>query len=701
MRCWLRLMLTALLASSAFAAAPKRPITHEDVWLMRRLGAPIVSPDGKWAVLPVTEPSYDPRAQVSDIWLVSLSANRPPRKITSTAEAESGVAWSADSRKIAFSTRRAGDEVPQIYALDLSGGGEAERLTQLSTGARQPRWSPDGKRILYVSDVYPGLGDEANRARLRSQRERKYHARVFEGFPIRHWDRWLDERRPHLFVQEARAGAPAKDILEGTELVKQPGYGGRLTQSEEELPAVWTPDGSSVLFVASLNRNGTAYSELYTYLFLVSAEGGEPKRLTEGTATYGTPVFAPDGHSFVVAVTPAATNYVYNLARLTRFVWPFDAEKTVVLTLDFDRDPDVPVISGDSTTVYFTAEEAGLEKIYSVSIDGGPVTTEYSPPAGVVTRLAGGGLGQAFQLVALWDSSTTPQELYAFTPGDPKPHPLTRFNVDRAADLDLFPAEHFWIQTNRGQRIHSMLVRPAGFDPTKKYPVLAVMHGGPNMMIRDSFGVRWNYHLLAGNRYLVVLTNYTGSTGFGEAFSQAIQGDPLRGPAEDVNDAVDEVVRRFAFADGEHQAALGASYGGHLANWLEATTRRYRCLVAHAALVNLESQWATSDEVYGREIANGGPIWQQGAPWREQNPVRLVGNQAAGTGWLTPMLVTAGENDFRVPLNNALETWTYLQRLQVPSRLVLFPDENHWISKGEDSRYWYGELQDWLTRWMK
>lgn len=700
MRWWLCFALTALLAFPAAAAAPKRPITHEDVWLMRRLGTPKVSPDGRWVVLPVVEPSYDPKGQVSDLWLISISANRPPRRITSTKEPESGVSWSADSRKIAFSTKRDGDSAAQVYVLDLAGGGEAERITTFPAGARQPRWSPDGKRLLFVSDVYSGAeDDEAPRAD--EPKEQKSQVRIFEQFPIRHWDRWLDQRSPHLFVQEVRPGAPARDLLAGTQLARQPGFGGRLTQSEEELPAVWTPDGSAILFVASLNRNAMAYSELYTDLFLVPVEGGEPHRLTEGPATYGDPTFAPDGRSFVVTVTPAATNYAYNLARLTRFAWPFNAEKTVVLTLDFDREPDVPVISGDSSTVYFTAEDAGHEKIYSVPIDGGQVTLEYDPPTGVVTRLAGGGRDQAFQLVGLWDSAVNPIDLYAFSPGDPKPHQLTRFNADRAADLDLFPPEHFWVQNDRGQRIHSMLVRPAGFDPTRKYPVLTVMHGGPNSMFRDSFVLRWNYHLLAGSRYLVVLTNYTGSTGYGEAFSQAIQGDPLRGPANDINDAVDEVLRRFAFADAQRQAAAGASYGGHLANWLEATTTRYRCLVAHAGLVNLESQWATSDEVYGREITNGGPIWQQGTVWREQNPVRLVGNQAAKTGWLTPILVTAGENDFRVPLNNALETWTYLQRLRVPSRLILFPNENHWIMKGEDSRLWYAEVNAWLERWMK
>jgi dipeptidyl aminopeptidase/acylaminoacyl peptidase len=294
-----------------------------------------------------------------------------------------------------------------------------------------------------------------------------------------------------------------------------------------------------------------------------------------------------------------------------------------------------------------------------------------------------------------------PPEVIARQPGDPTVRQLSQFNADRAANLDLFPVEHFWIQSSANRRVHSMIVRPAGFDPTKKYPLLAVIHGGPHTMFRDAFGVRWNYHLLASTEYVVVLTNYTGSTGFGEAFAQSLHGDPLRTPAIDVNETVDEVIRRYSFVDGTRVAAAGASYGGHLVNWLQATTTRYRCLVAHAGLVNLETQWATSDLMYSRELTNGGPIWEQGGAWREQNPIRLVGNHWNKTGWVTPILITAGERDYRVPFNNALETWSYLQRLQVPSKLLVFPEENHWILRGENSRHWYSEVHDWLKRWME
>ncbi|MDO8597901.1 MAG: prolyl oligopeptidase family serine peptidase, partial [Sulfuricaulis sp.] len=311
-----------------------------------------------------------------------------------------------------------------------------------------------------------------------------------------YWDRWLDDRKAHLFVQESKAGAKPRDLLAGARLVALPGFGGRPGESGEDLPAAWTPDGRAIVFAASTTRNRAAYASVPVQLFEVSADGGEPHVLTNDADSYGEPEFRPDGKALLVTVSK-------------------------------------------------------------------------------------------------------------------------------------------------------------------------------------------------------------GSSGYSEEFGQAIQRDPLKGPADEINQAADEAIKRYAFIDASRQAAGGASYGGHLANWLQATTTRYKCLISHAGLVNLETQWATSDVVYSRELSNGGPVWEQGPVWREQNPVRLAGNYAKKTGWVTPVLVTVGEQDFRVPANNTYEYWSYLQRLQVPSRLISFPDENHWILKGENSRFWFGEVHGWLAKWLK
>jgi dipeptidyl aminopeptidase/acylaminoacyl peptidase len=239
------------------------------------------------------------------------------------------------------------------------------------------------------------------------------------------------------------------------------------------------------------------------------------------------------------------------------------------------------------------------------------------------------------------------------------------------------------------------LIRPARFDATKKYPLLVLIHGGPHIMWRDAFFLRWNYHLLAQDKYVVLLSNYRGSTGSGEAFAQAIQGDPFKGPNADLELAADDAVSRFSFIDAKRQCAAGASYGGHLVNWIQGiNTTRFRCLISHAGLVNAESQWGTSDLIYGREVNAGGPVWEQGAVWREQNPIRLA------SAFKTPILVSIGELDYRVPLNNTLEYWSALQRMQVPSKLMVFPDENHWILKGDNSKFFYDELASWLEKYL-
>jgi dipeptidyl aminopeptidase/acylaminoacyl peptidase len=313
---------------------------------------------------------------------------------------------------------------------------------------------------------------------------------------------------------------------------------------------------------------------------------------------------------------------------------------------------------------------------------------------GVYTNLSIAQSARQPVLLANFESATSPPELVRLDPRRGTHVSLTQFNAERVAPLDLAPVRHFWFTSTTGRRIHNMLVVPPDFDPTKKYPLFVVIHGGPHTMWRDQWVMRWNYHLLAAPGYVVLLTNYSGSTGFGEAFAQTIQGDPLKTPGAELNEAADIALRDNPFIDPARQCAGGASYGGHLANWLQATTTRYRCLVSHAGLINLESQWGTSDTVYGREVNNGGPVWEQGPVWREQNPIRYAAR------FRTPTLVTIGEQDFRVPLNNSLEYWTVLQRQQIASRLVVFPDENHWILKGENSRLFYSEVHAWLARWL-
>ena len=672
----------------------KHAITHEDVWLMKRLDTPVPSPDGKWVAFGVTDPAYDAKDSSSDLWLKSLADDTPARRLTFNKPGESGAAWSLDSRKLAFSAKRDGDEVGQIYVLDLATGGEAERITSLSTGAGAAKWSPDGNKLLFVSSVYPGAADdEANKKAAKERKDRKYNTRAYDNFPARFWMSWRDDKRAHLFVQEAKAGATARDLLAGTKLAENPGFGGTNGNSGESLEAEWAPDGATIVFTAVLNRNDGAFANVNTQIFSAPAAGGEPQRLTNDTHSYGSLAFAADGKTLVCIYSAEQTGKVYDLSRLASFPWPLKGGAKI-LTANLDRAVSRFAAPEGSDRIYFTYEHAGLEKLHSVSYAGGDVRDETSPAIGTISGLSAGGRA----LTGLWETTVNPQEVYTFN-GAPKR--LTSFNTEKAATIDWQLVEHFWFKSAKGRNIHSMLVKPAGFDPAKKYPLFTVIHGGAASMWHDAFVLRWNYDLLARPGYVVLLTDYTGSTGYGEEFARAIQLDPLKTPGDEINQAVDEAIKKYSFIDGTRLAAGGASYGGHLANWLQATTTRYKCIVSHAGEADLIMQWGTSDSAFGREVNSGGPIWGDSPVWREQSPALQAGNHARGTGFKSPILITVGELDYRVPVNNAYMWFTLNQRLQVPSRLLVFPEAGHWILRGEDSRYFYSEVHAWLEKYLK
>ena len=671
-----------------------RPVTHEDLWLFRRLDTPVVSPDGERAVVAVTEPSYEEDGAVSDLWLIDSNGDTPPRRLTATPGEEADVVWSPDGTRIAFSAKRGDDEVSQIYVLGMDQPGEALRMTSLSTGAAKPKWSPDGRRLAFESRVYPGALDDAANVAEKARREGLgYNASAYEHFPIRQWDRWLDDLQTHLFVQEAKAGAPARDLLAGTDFVAAPGYGGVPSLSGESLHAEWTPAGDALVVSATRNRDEAARAEVYYQLYRVDAAGGEPEPLTESEEwSCHSAKFGPDGRNLYCLVEPVS-EFAYNLTELGRLDWPGDdpgdlSASLELLTADFDRSVGEFAIAADGDTLYFTAQDEGRTRLFAVSAQGdGAVRTLDPDSGGVYAGPQAGGK----RLLARWEDAVNPAEIVSVDPRTGAHSRLTTFNVERAAGLDRHPFREFWIETEDGRRIHSWVTLPPGFDESEKYPVITLMHGGPHASSQDADHVRWSPHLLAAPGYVVIQTDYTGSVGYGEAFSRAIQGDPLRTPADEINAAVDEAIRRYPFIDGDRQAAAGASYGGHLANWLQATTNRYRTLVGHAGLASLEGQWSTSDSIYHRELNNGGPPWGDSPVWEDQSPSTYADRFA------TPMLLTIGEQDYRVPVNQTIAMWSYLQRQNVPGRLLVFHDANHWIMNGPEARYFWDELHAWLA----
>ena len=681
----LTIFFAATFLVAAVASAAKAPITHEALWLMKRVGAPSLSPDGRWVAFSVTDPSYEPKEQTSDLWIVPADGSAKPRRVTSSKATESDITWSPDSRRLAFTTKPEGNEQNQLYVLDIAGGGEAQRVTNVSTGVSSPKFSDDGENVVFVSSVP-----------LRDMKSRKANVRVYESFPIRNWDRWIDpDKQVHLFTQSLNDGAKAKDILAGTQLVASPGFSGTAQgEGGETIRSEWSPDGQWIVFSVTTARNTAAYAEVGIDLYRVRATGGEPERIAYGEGSYSDPQFSPDGKTLYTTFN-ANNKLPYNNNKLVAFDWPSMTNRREIVGQPFDRSVGGYAITADGRTIYFTAEDAGLEKIYVVSSKGGDARLAIEPEAGVYTDLEIAQKSPSLVMVGRWGSCVNPQEIVRIDPAAKTRRYLTQFNVEKAAQLDWAPPQHFWFTTKDGLRLHNMIVVPENFDPNRKYPLFVLIHGGAASMWRDQISLRWNYHLLAKPGYVMVMTDYRGSTGYGEKLAQAIQNDPLRGPGNDVNQGADEAVKRYPFIDGTRMVAGGASYGGHLTNWLEATTTRYKALISHAGLSSLRTQWGTSDGIYHRELMVGGPFWDvNNKLWLEQSPLTYA-NQ-----FKTPILMSVGERDFRVPMNNTLEMWAALQRMKVPSKLLVWPEENHWILNGEDSRFFYQQVWDWIAKWV-
>jgi dipeptidyl aminopeptidase/acylaminoacyl peptidase len=663
-----------VLLGSLPVQAQGRPITPTDLWSLGRVGAPALSPDGRRVAYTVTRFDLETYRSRTDVWLVPTAGGEPVR-FTHAEASSREPAWSPDGRSLAFVSSR--DESGAQVWLQPVDGGEARRLTAVEGGvAGAPVWSADGRRILFTARVWPE-GDPAA-DRLRRLAEGPTGARVYDDLMVRHWDTWTDGRRGNVFVHDVAGGA-TRNVAPGRYDTPPVALGGFRDYDI-------SPDGAEIAFV----RNADAQTALGTGndVWLVAADGGEPRRLTEHRGNDVAPRYSPDGR-WIAYLSMERPGFEADRLRLMLYDRARGTHREV--TAGFDRSTDFFTWSADSRTLYLLVTDEIHHSVYRVAVAGGaPVRiTQGTYDSGLAVSRDGRTLVVARQGV------DRPVDLHVLDARGREVRRLTRENEALLANLSLQPAEPFWFTGAEGARVQGFLVKPPNFDPSRKYPVVYLVHGGPQGVWADSWSYRWNPNMFAAPGYVAVLVNPRGSVGYGQRFTDEISQDWGGRVFEDLMKGLDHALATYPFLDGTRVAAAGASYGGYMMNWFAGHTDRFRALINHAGLFDIRSMYGATEELWFPEWEFGGTPWDNPEGYERWNPANHVRN------WRTPMLVIHGQLDYRVPVEQGLQTFTALRRNDVRARLLYFPDEGHWILKPQNAMVWWDTMYQWLAEHLR
>ena len=662
-------VMLAVLAAAPAAAAP---FTATEMMRLKRLADPQVSPDGRTVLYSQTDVDLPAATRNSDLWLVPVAGGEP-RRLTSDAKSDSRGRWSPDGRRIAFVSTRGGGG--QVYVMDTAGG-EARAVTSMATDAGGVSWIDD-KTLLVTSDVFPDCADAACNKRKMDEAGKPSAVRAYDSLLFRHWDTWDDGRVSHLFVVPLD-GAQPRDLTPGGRDVPGFSLGG------PDDYAV-SPDGQEVCFAR--NDDPMPATSTNAELYVVPVAGGPARKIAHSPGYDGGPQYSPDGTRIAYRAQMRAG---YEGDRWRLMVYDRRSDGTLNLTEDFDHHVDSFAWSPDSKTIYFTAEDAGRSPVYAVPAAGG-----------AVKELAGGATFGDVQasadrrtLVVTRAAFTQPPEIYRMGVDGSAPTAVTRVNDAVLADFGLRAAESVRYTGAAGKTVQAWIVKPPDFDAARKYPLLVLIHGGPQGAWTDSWTYRWNAEVFASAGYVVFLPNPRGSSGFGQEFMDDINRDWGGRAYEDVMKGTD-YAEALPYVEKGRTTAAGASYGGYLVNWIAGHTDRYRALVSHDGVFDLRSMYGATEELWFVEWEFKGPYWENPEMYERWSPSRFVQN------FKTPTLVIHGELDYRVPLEQGLGMFTALQRRGVPSRFLVFPDENHWVLKPQNSVRWYQEVIAWLDRWSR
>ena len=649
----------------------------EDMERLSRVGDPQVSPDGKWVAFTVTRSDIVKNRMVTNIWMVP-AAGGDPQQLTFGEQGSNGdVRWSPDGRYLYFVSTRV-DNKPQIFRLPVAGG-EAKQLTAVPTGVDAFVLSPDGKTIAITAKVFPSCADMACNEKMAKERsDNPVKARVITEIPFRRWDTWVDGMRNHIFLMASEGGA-ARDATPGD--VDSP-----IWTEDGGQEVSFSPDSKEICFSRYVrNESLTGNSNL----FVIPVSGGAPKAITTNKAGDKTPLYSPDGRYIAYSATLRPMQES-DQTRLFLYDRMTGEQKNVFEATD--RSIDSYAWAPDSKSLYVTFEDRGQEPLARLDLANLKVTQ-------LVTTGTSGSSDVSRDGTFLVFSNTDfshPAEIFRLNLAEPagSPTPLTRMNAGVLKDIEFGEFSSFTFPGWNGETVQAWQLKPPGFDPHKKYPLLLLMHGGPENSWGNLFHYRWNAQLFAAAGYVVIMPNFHGSSGFGLKFMDSIKGQWGGAPYEDQMKAVDTALT-WPYVDTTRVAAAGASYGGYMANWMEGHTDRFRAIVSHDGLYDLVTM------LYSSDFAGGSQQEFKGTPW--ENPQALI-NQAPATfasNFKTPMLIVHGERDYRVDASQGFAMFQVLQAMHVPSKLLVFEEENHWVLKPADSIFWYHSVLDWLDEWVK
>jgi dipeptidyl aminopeptidase/acylaminoacyl peptidase len=679
----LSIIIILLIASiSIIVAQEKRPLEIEDMFRIKRVTDPQLSPDGRWIAYVITEINKAENKSNSDLYLIS-STGGEPKRLTTSSSSDANPRWSPDSKTIAFISTRSGDG--QIWLIDIYGG-EARQLTKISTGASNPMWSPDGKIMAFVSTVYPEFSDkpfkeadELNRKKNEDKDKSKVKARLITKLLYRHWNAWVDDKRQHIFVMSIENGE-TKDITPGD----RDAVPTSSTFSAGD-DFAFSPDGKEIAYTATPTENEAwnTNHDIYT----VSIDGTNRKQLTINPAADGYPRYSKDGKyiGYRAQHTPA-----FEADKWEFMLYDRKTGKTESYTANFDASVQAFQWTSDNSRIYFASEENANQQIFYVSLKDKKVSKVVEGGVNGDVNVSNDGKMLIFSRQTLSRSI----EIYSATSDGKNIKKLTGTNDNLFSQILINDAESVTYSGAGGATIQSWLIKPPNYDENKKYPLVFLVHGGPQGAWENGWHYRWNPQLWAAQGYVVMSPNPRGSTGFGQKFVNEISGDWGGKAYEDLMNGV-EYAEKLPFVEKNRMAAAGASYGGYMMNWFASHTGKFKTIITHAGVYNFYSMYGTTEEVWFDEYEHGGTPWDVPEKYNKFSPHAYAKDFLK---FKTPVLIVHNELDYRVPVTEGMQLFTTLQRMGIESKFLYFPDEGHGVLKPQNSELWHKTVFEWLSK---